>query len=61
MANHPCFGILDCPNCKRPVPVFWNGNLRIPCPYCNKKFAVRRQKLRNVKPYKGPITREETA
>lgn len=55
MANNPCFGLADCPHCKGVNPVFWNGNFRFSCIRCGHKFTVKRQKLRRVKPYKGPI------
>lgn len=55
MANHPCFGIAICPHCKSKVAIFWNGNARATCHFCNRKFRVKRQKLKSVEPYKGPL------
>lgn len=59
MANHPCFGIQDCPHCKRPVPVIWNGNQRIPCPFCSKAFRIKRQKLRKTQMINTKLLKEE--
>lgn len=47
MANRPCFGLMPCA-CGRQIPIFWNGNTKIVCPYCHRKFMSKRQKLTKV-------------
>ena len=51
MANKPVLGMAVCPYCGSKVPVIWNGNFKIPCLYCRKKFHVKRQKLKNIQPF----------
>ncbi len=50
MANKPVLGTAVCPYCGSKVPVIWNGNFKILCVYCGKKFHVKRQKLKNIQP-----------
>lgn len=45
MANKPVLGIIDCPHCGRANMVGWNGNYKVPCFYCKKKFMVKRTRL----------------
>lgn len=55
MANRPCFGLIVCPYCRHKNAVFWNGNCRTQCYYCQRKFKVSRQKLTSVQLYKGEL------
>ncbi len=50
MANKPVLGIIDCPHCGRTNMVGWNGNYKIPCFYCKKKFVVKRTRLHHTTP-----------
>lgn len=47
MANRPCFGLMPCA-CGRKIPIFWNGNDKIICQYCHRRFMSKRQKLTKV-------------
>ena len=49
MANKPVLGIIDCPHCGRANMVGWNGNYKVPCFYCKKKFMVKRTRLHHAK------------
>lgn len=53
MANKPVLGIIDCPYCGRANMVGWNGNYKVPCFYCHKKFTVKRTRMRNTQPFLG--------
>lgn len=57
MANKPVLGIIDCPHCGRANMVGWNGNYKVPCFYCKKKFMVKRTRLHHT----TPITVNENA
>lgn len=50
MANKPVVGVIGCPYCKRENLVGWNGNCKIPCFYCGKKFTVKRTRLHHTTP-----------
>ena len=50
MANKPVVGIIACPYCKRENLVGWDGNCKIPCFYCGKKFTVKRTRLHHTTP-----------
>lgn len=49
MANKPVVGIISCPYCKRENLVGWDGNCKIPCFYCGKKFTVKRTRMHHTK------------
>lgn len=38
-------GMYICPNCKKHIPVIWDGNLWIRCPICGARIKVRRQRI----------------
>ena len=57
MANKPALGIIDCPHCGRANMVGWNGNYKVPCFCCKKKFMVKRTRLHHT----TPITVNENA
>ncbi len=48
MANKPCMGMYRCPKCGKKIPVIWDGNHEISCPYCYQHFTVKRQKMWGV-------------
>ncbi len=50
MANKPVLGIIDCPYCGKPNMVGWNGNYKVPCFYCGKKYTVKRTRMRQTTP-----------
>lgn len=50
MANKPVVGIIACPHCKRENLVGWDGNCKIPCFYCGKKFTVKRTRMHHTMP-----------
>lgn len=51
MANKPVLGIIDCPYCGKANMVGWNGNYKVPCFYCHKKYTVKRTRMRNTQHY----------
>lgn len=59
MANKPVIGCQVCPFCGRKVPVIWDGNRKENCMYCNNRFQVKRQKLRNTMRVSRPLERKE--
>lgn len=50
MANKPVFGIIRCPNCQKSNLAVWDGNRKENCPYCHKKFTVKRTRMTHTMP-----------
>ena len=46
MATKPVEAIWTCPHCSKYLPVVWDSNFTLTCPFCGKPAKVKRQKLK---------------